>query len=100
MESWEGSIEVRYVDFSDDGRNFYRGFEKSRYSVSAENTYEADLTVSGVEPGEMKFRAAFSKASYSDPPKLLFEKAEDGKPKSYGYAAYRGITLNIEDMSE
>ncbi|MDR2178656.1 MAG: hypothetical protein LBP20_11565, partial [Treponema sp.] len=37
MESWEGSIEVRYVDFSDDGRNFYRGFEKSRYSVSAEN---------------------------------------------------------------
>jgi hypothetical protein len=100
MESWDGSIEVRYVNFSDNGKNFYQGFEKSRYSVFAENTYEADLVMSGVEPGEMKFRAAFSKFSDNDPPKLLFEKAEDGKPKSYGYAAYRGITLNIDDMSE
>ena len=28
------------------------------------------------------------------------DEAEDGKPKSYGYATYNGVTLRIEDMLE
>jgi hypothetical protein len=52
--------------------------------------------MNGAEQGEMKFRAAFSKIAGNEPSKLLFEKAADGKPKSYGYATYNGVTLYPE----
>lgn len=93
-----GSIESRYVNYSDDGKTFYSGFERIRYSPVAETTYEADLEMTGEQQGEMKLRATFSKIS-SGPPKLLLEDAEDGKPKSHGYAEYKGVRLNIEDMA-
>jgi hypothetical protein len=48
----------------------------------------------------MKLRAAFSKVADFELPKLLFEKAEDGKPKSYGYVSYRGVTFRVENMRE
>jgi hypothetical protein len=88
-----GSARAMYVDYSDDGKNFYNGFEKSCCSLTAETTYEADLVRKGDDPGEMKFRASFSPGTYDKPPKLLLEK-------SRGYASYRGVTLNIEDMAE
>jgi hypothetical protein len=69
-------------------------------AIFAESVYEADLAMSGEESGEMKLRAAFSRMSWTDAPKLLFEKAADGKPKSCGYASYKGITLRVEDMRE
>ncbi|MDR0708909.1 MAG: hypothetical protein LBF77_02450 [Spirochaetaceae bacterium] len=94
------STELVYVNFSDDGKRFYRGREKSVSAVFAESVYEADLAMSGAETGEMKLRAAFSRMSWTEPPKLLFEKAGDGKPKSYGYASYKGVTLRVEDMRE
>jgi hypothetical protein len=100
METLAGSIETVYVNYSDDGERFYNGYEKTSYSVFDESIYEADLTMSGAETGEMKLRATFSKIAGGNLPKLLFEKASDGKPKSYACAAYRGITLNIEDMLE
>jgi hypothetical protein len=100
MESMAGSVETVYVNYSDDGKTFYNGFEKTRYSVFDESVYDADLKMSGADQGEMKFRAAFSKIAGDTPPKLLFEKAEDGKPKSYGYATYNGITLNVADLLE
>jgi hypothetical protein len=98
LESLTGSAEAVYVNYSDDGKTFYNGFEKSQYSPFSENTYEADVVMSGAETGETKFRAAFSKLTDGDPPKLLFDKADDGKPKSCGYARYQGVTLNIEDL--
>ena len=64
-----------------------------------ESVYEADLAMSGAKQGEMKLRATFSQASYEKPPRLLFEPAEDGKPKSYGYASCNGVQLNIEDLT-
>jgi hypothetical protein len=93
-----GSAEAVYVNYSDDGKTFYNGFEKSQYSPFSETTYEADVVMSGAETGETKFRAAFSKVIGGEPPKLLFDKADDGKPKSYGYARYQGITLKIENL--
>ncbi|GHU70755.1 hypothetical protein FACS189450_05700 [Spirochaetia bacterium] len=106
-QGFSSSVEARYINYSDDGKTFYNGYEKTKSSLSEESVYEADLEMSGVEQGEMKFRAAFSRLSpiipggaAIEPPKLLFEKAEDGKPKSYGHASYRGITLKIEDMRE
>lgn len=93
-----GSIQTTYVNFSDDGKTFYNGFEKSRYSFMGESVFEADLEMTGAKQGEMKLRATFSQASYDQPPQLLFEPAEDGKPKSYGYARYNGLQLNIKDL--
>jgi hypothetical protein len=93
-----GSVEATYVNFSDDGQTFYNGFEKSRFSFMGESVYEASLTKTGAQPGEMKLRVTFSQASYEKPPRLLFEPAQDGKPKSYGYASYNGVQMNIEDL--
>jgi len=93
-----GSAQAEYVNFSDDGRTFYNGFEKSRYSFMGESSYEADLSMTGEQQGEMKLRITFSQTSFEVMPKLLFEPAEDGKPKSYGYTCYNGVQLKIEDL--
>jgi len=97
-----GSIQATYVNFSDDGLTFYNGYEKSRFSFMGESVYEADLAMTcpqaGEQQGEMKLRATFSQTSFEKPPRLLFEPAEDGKPKSFGFARYNGVQLNIEDL--
>jgi hypothetical protein len=48
----------------------------------------------------MKLRATFSQTSFTVMPKLLFGPAEDGKPKSYGFARYDGVQMKIEDLEE
>jgi hypothetical protein len=65
-----------------------------------ESVFEADLEMSGEQPGEMKLRATFSQISFEKPPRLLFETGEDGKPKSFGYARYNGVQLDIQDLVE
>jgi hypothetical protein len=95
-----GSIQVRYVNFSDDGQTFYNGYEKSKFSIMDESIFEADLVLSGELQGEMKLRASFSQTSPGALPKLSFGTAPDGKPKSYGYARYNGTCLNITDLVE
>lgn len=92
--------EVQYANFSDDGVNFYNGFEKTNTNFAGESRYEADVQLTGKKQGEMKFRATFSSMTGSMPARLLFDTDVDGKPKSYGYATYNGITLNIEDLLE
>ena len=47
----------------------------------------------------MKFRITFSEVGDGHV-KLLFDTAEDGKPKSYGFAEYNGTRINVEDMLE
>jgi hypothetical protein len=103
-----GLIEAKYVNYSDDGKTFWNGFEKTKFSFFSETVYEADLAMSGEEQGAMKLRVTFSKIAGLKGfalPKLLFGEARDGKPKSYGYAKYKAasspeVTLNLEDMSE
>lgn len=94
-----GQTEVQYVNFSDDGVNFYNGYEKINNNFSSETRYEANLQLTGPKRGEMKLRATFSALAGSEP-KLLFDIDADGKPKSYGYARFNGVTLKIEDLSE
>ncbi len=69
-----------------------------------ESLFEADLCMTrqpaSEQQGEMKLRVTFSQTSFENPPKLLFTPAEDGKPKSYGYARYNGVQLNIENLAE
>ncbi|UUZ94002.1 hypothetical protein LJK87_04950 [Paenibacillus sp. P25] len=98
--SYSGKTEVQYVNFSDDGVNFYSGYEKINYNYAGESRYEANVQLTGSKQGEMKFRATFSALGGAAPAKLLFDTDVDGKPKSYGYATYDGVTLRIEDLSE
>lgn len=95
-----GLTETQYVNFSDDGVNFYNGYEKVHSNYAGESRYEADLQLTGANQGEMKLRATFSVAGGPTPARLLFDIDADGKPKSYGYATYNGVTLHIEDLSE
>jgi hypothetical protein len=95
-----GSSKATYANFSDDGKTFYNGIESVVNSFMSDNVYEADLDMVGEQQGEMKLRATFSQVSFELPPKLLFDEAEDDKPKSYGYATYNGVTLRIEDLEE
>ncbi|WP_245856056.1 hypothetical protein [Paenibacillus rigui] len=97
---FSGQTEVQYVNFSDDGVNFYNGSEKIHINAGGESRYEANVQLTGSKPGEMKFRATFSALGGATPAKLLFDIDADGKPKSYGYATYGGTTLHIEDLLE
>ena len=92
------SSTVRYVDYSDDGLDFYNGTERTASSFTSETVYEADLEVTGDNPGAMKLRATWS--SVSDGTRLLFDAADDGLPRSHGYARYRGLQMNLEDLVE
>src|SRR5699024_6608263 len=92
------TISSRYVDLSDDGRNFYSGYERVRASFDEDTVYEADLELSGHDSGEMHLRATWSALSGSAPAKLLFDPADDGRPMSHGFARYRDRTLRIEDL--
>ena len=92
---------TKYKDFSDDGKSFYNGCEKVTYSPTRETIYTSDLKLSGENQGEMDCRISFSPAGFgSAPVSLLFETAEDGKPRSYGYAVYNGVKLSVDDMEK
>lgn len=96
---YSGNTEALYVNFSDDGEDFYNGYEKVHYSADG-GRYETNLQLTGSKQGEMNFRATFSALGGPKPARLLFDTDADGKPKSYGYATYNGITLNIADLLE
>jgi len=94
----EGRTEATYVNYSDDGEHVYNGYEKVKSSFTSETFYEAKLQLTGPNPGEMDLKATFSPITSRLPAQLLFEQDENGKPKSYGYATYNGVTLRIEDL--
>lgn len=113
--SLSGSTESQYVNYSDDGINFYNGYEKFNYNFIKESRYEANIkltigkgntTTTGsaitmdnsLVLGDMNFRATFSSLQGATPAKLLFDIDTDGKPKSYGYVKFNGKTLNINDL--
>lgn len=98
MSSKVNSIEVKYFNFSDDGKNFYNGYEKTKFSLMDETVYEADVELTGEEKGEMKLKATFSQLFGKTPVKIIFDMDENGKPKSYGYAKYKETILRIEDL--
>ena len=94
----EGRTEATYVNYSDDGEQVYNGYERVRSSFTSETYYEAKLKLTGPNPGEMDLKATFSPITSQPPARLIFEPDEHGRPKSYGYATYNGVTLRIEDL--
>lgn len=95
-----GLVCTKYVNYSDDGKTFYNGFESVISSYTGENVYEADVVMTGEQQGEMKLRVTSSKVSFEAMPRLLFDLADDGRPKSYGYARYNNTLLNVVDLAE
>jgi hypothetical protein len=93
-----GMVEVRYNNYSDDGKTFYNGFEKADYSFRSGCHYEADVEMTGEQQGEMKLRAAFSGMGFDTPPKLLFDPAADGRLQSCGGVTVGGVTLDISEL--
>ena len=102
----QGSVvTTEYQRFSDDGKGFYDGFEKVTRSESYELSYEAKFNLTNEKDevlGEMDCRITFSPSGLSaeNPVKLLFEPAEDGKPKSYGFARFGEVSHYVDDMEK
>ncbi|MCA4131605.1 hypothetical protein [Arthrobacter sp. M4] len=92
------SSKTTYVDYSDDGRSFYNGYEQTRSSFTSDTVYRADLEVTGEQAGEMRLRATWS--GRQEGTRLLFDPDTDGLPKSHGFARYGHVQLNIEDLVE
>jgi hypothetical protein len=82
-----------FLDFSDDGKSFFNGYEKSGFSEEGEAVYEADLKMSGGQTGVMKLRLVFSVISATAPSRLV-------KDKCHGFAEYNGVRINAENMAE
>jgi len=85
--------EMEYVDYSDDGKNYYNGIEKV-YSDGSNLVYEANVRMTGAKNGVMDFRLTFTSQSV-----LLFDMAEDGNPMSFGYSEYGGKRIEVSEMS-
>lgn len=98
VQALMGKISARYVNYSDDGKSFYNGYEQSAFPFSTESTYEADISLTGMQQGEMKLRVTFAAIQGEKPAQILFDDADDGKPKSYGCATYKGKTLYVTDL--
>ncbi len=97
--SYTGTMEAQYINYSDDGVNFYNGYEKSSINFTGESSYEANLQLTGPIPGIMNLRATFGPIFGVKPAcPLLFDIGADGQCKSYGYATYNGVTLYINDL--
>ncbi|MGN6711205.1 hypothetical protein [Anaerocolumna jejuensis] len=95
---YTGKTETTYVNFSDDGLNFYNGYEKLNYNYSGESRYESNIQLTGSKPGIMNFRATYGPVRAAKPAELLFDIDTDGNPKSFGTVTYNGVTLNISDL--
>ncbi len=94
-----GTTDVIYNDYSDDGKIFYNGYEKSSYSLVSESTYESKLLMTGAENGEMNLKITFSAFdNKTGMINLVFDKDENDEPKSYGFAEYMGKKLLVVDM--
>jgi hypothetical protein len=82
-----------FNNYSDDGKVFFNGFEKSQYNDKGEVVYEADLEMTGAQTGSMKCKITFSAMSYTEPSRLI-------KEESHGFAEFGGVRINVSDMAE
>lgn len=95
---FSGERNLVYHHFSDDGETFFDGFEKVFFSFTSGCRYEADVKMRGRKEGEMKLRIALSGGTFENPPRLLFDLDNDGRPQSDGYVKYNGSSLRVNDL--
>ena len=78
---------ITYYNYSDDNQIYYNGemvFEPIKIVANVTAT-----NANGEVEGKMDFRLEFDSNS-----NLLYDLAEDGKPKTFGTATYKGTTIN------
>lgn len=93
-----GVIEKTYVDYSDDGRHVYSGFERMKADPRARSTYTAAIDLTGDVPGAMHLTVTFGPLGGERPAELIFAAGADGQPASRGYAEYGGRRLEVADL--
>jgi hypothetical protein len=82
------TVKLTYKNYSDDGKKFYNGEEIFEGDRNIKNVYSSNVTLSGSETGQNKFKLTFDKDS-----KLLKNETE-------GFATYGGKTIKAEDYEE
>ena len=93
-----GTIEKRYVDFSDDGKSVYTGSEKMQLNPLGRSTYTANVKLSGPKPGVMDLEITFGPLRGKLPARLVFTRDGSGTPLTHGFTEYDGQRLNIDSL--
>ena len=91
-----------YQNYSADGKTFYNGTISLKAPASifaaGDVIFTGDLTVTGAHEGKLDARIWFTQPSLRDPVSLSFDQADDGKPRTCGYAVYDGDRVEVSDM--
>lgn len=91
-------IEKRYVNFSDDGKNFYNGVEKMQKLPASNSVYTSNVEVTGQEAGRMELKITFGPIRDKLPAKILFDVDESGSAQTTGFSEYIGKRLSVESL--
>jgi len=89
---------IVYSGYSDDGKAFYDGSERSESSFATGTVYTADLAVTGAVDAEMRLRMTWT--GVADGTRLVFANAADGSPASHGFARLGERRLEVDDLVE
>lgn len=98
MTGMGGTIEKRYVDYSDDGQSVYTGSETMRIDPRGRSTYTANVKLAGPRPGVMNLKITFGPLGGELPAKLVFARDQSGQPLTHGFAEYGGRRLNVDRL--
>ena len=82
-----------YIDYSDDGKTFYNGYEEFEYLDERQRAGKltSNLTMKGEKVGTMNLTITMNNDG-----NIVFENEQQQKI-SYGYVEYNGKILTIED---
>jgi len=82
-----------YIDYSDDGKTFYNGYEEFEYLDERQRAgrLTSNLTMKGEKVGTMNLTITMNNEG-----NIVFENEQQQKI-SYGYVEYNGKILTIED---
>ena len=95
----DSRTETVYQHYTDDGLTFWDGRETLSYSILQDTVYCADVSMTGHQTGQMQLRATFTGFA-ARRLSLSFAPAADGKPASFGYASFGGVTRTMEELRE
>ena len=90
----ENKAEIRYYNFSKDGKTFYDGvynyekFPQSNYSV-----FEVEIKSTGEKKGQCKYRIMLDIQKFV----LIYGEGDYKKDRTYGECEYEGKKINVDD---
>lgn len=91
-------IEKIYHDFIDQEGAIWSGSEITEINASGNSTYCGKLTLSGRRNGSMDLAMTFGPISGKPAARIVFDKDDDGKPLTYGFAEYLGRRIDVSAL--